>query len=123
MARRGCCPDEWSLRRARAGDARPDGFVIEPVAQPPLVERPMMAAFDDHGRLFITESAGLNLDYEKLKANPPNFVRMLEDTNGDGVFDRSTIFADRMTFPAGVDVRRRRGLRRVAARHLEAGRS
>ena len=31
----------------------------------------------------------------------PRSIRRLEDTDGDGVFDRSTIFADKMTFPYG----------------------
>ena len=78
------------------------GFTVERIAAPPLVERPMMAAFDDRGRLFVTESAGRNLDFKHLAADPPNFIRMLQDTDGDGVFDKSTIFADRMTFPSGA---------------------
>ena len=36
----------------------PDGFVVEVAAAAPLVKHPMMAAFDDRGRLFIAESAG-----------------------------------------------------------------
>src|SRR5262249_46902724 len=36
----------------------PPGFVIERVAGPPLVERPMMAGFDDRGRLFVCDSSG-----------------------------------------------------------------
>src|SRR5262245_35605636 len=39
----------------------PAGFVVERVAGPPLVERPMMGAFDERGRLFLAESAGKNL--------------------------------------------------------------
>jgi putative membrane-bound dehydrogenase-like protein len=80
----------------------PDGFVVEPVALPPIVQRPMMAGFDERGHLFVAESAGLNLDFKKLRENPPNFIRMLEDADGDGVFDHSTIFADHMTFPTGA---------------------
>lgn len=48
----------------------------------------------------------------------PNFVRRLEDVDGDGRFDRSTIFADKMTMPmvhCGIKVR----LRRQSALHLE----
>jgi putative membrane-bound dehydrogenase-like protein len=62
----------------------------------------MMAGLDERGRLFIAESAGRNIDFKKLAADPPNFIRMIEDTDGDGTFDRSTIFADRMTFPTGA---------------------
>ncbi len=80
----------------------PDGFVVELAAAPPLVKHPMMAAFDDRGRLFIAESAGENLKRSDLEEQLPNFVRMIEDTDGDGVFDKSTIFADKMTFPMGA---------------------
>src|SRR5687768_14506792 len=87
---------------ARAAMTVPPGFVIEKVAGPPLVERPMMAGFDDRGRLFVAESAGLNYDFKKLSENPPNFIRLLIDSDRDGTFDKSTVFADRMTFPSGA---------------------
>ena len=80
----------------------PPGFTVERVAGPPLTERPMMGGFDDRGRLFVAESAGKNLDFNQLRQNPPNFIRMLEDTDGDGRFDKGTVFADRMTFPSGA---------------------
>ena len=80
----------------------PAGFVVEQVAAPPLVNYPMLGAFDDEGRLFVCESAGLNLDANQLLDQLPNFVRMLEDTNGDGRFDKSTVFADKMTLPSGA---------------------
>jgi putative membrane-bound dehydrogenase-like protein len=80
----------------------PDGYVVELAAAPPLVEHPMMAGFDERGRLFIAESAGLNLKRAELEEQLPNFIRMLEDTDGDGRFDKSTIFADKLTFPMGA---------------------
>src|SRR5262249_15789636 len=80
----------------------PPGFVVERVAGPPLVEHPVMACFDDRGRLFVAESAGQNLKAEQLLTQLPNSIRLLEDTKGAGVFDKSTVFADKMTFPMGV---------------------
>ena len=80
----------------------PAGMVVELAAGPPLVEHPMMAGFDPRGRLFIAEAAGRNLARVEIEAELPNFVRMLEDRDGDGRFDKSTIFADRMTFPMGA---------------------
>ena len=80
----------------------PSGFTIEKVASSPMVKHPMMAGFDDRGRLFVAESAGKNLRSGDLLKELPNFVRMLEDTDGDGHFDKSTIFADKMTFPMGA---------------------
>src|SRR5690606_21456183 len=80
----------------------PAGFEIELVAAPPLVQHPVMAAFDDQGRLFVADNAGLNLRKDELEEQLPNLIRLLEDTDGDGIFDKSTVFADEMTFPQGV---------------------
>ncbi len=82
--------------------AVPDGFEVQQVAAPPLVKYPMLGTFDDAGRLFVCASAGLNLDDKELLKQLPNFIRMLEDTNGDGHFDKSTIFADKLTLPSGA---------------------
>src|SRR5262245_34286234 len=65
----------------------PPDFVVERVAGPPLIERPMMAGFDERGRLFVCDSSGFNLmegTSEVFIKNPPNAIRLLEDTDGDG---------------------------------------
>jgi len=80
----------------------PDGFVIELAAAPPLVKYPMMGCLDDFGRLYIAESHGQNLDKEGLLKAKHRFIRMLEDTDRDGRFDKSTIFADRLVMPEGA---------------------
>jgi len=80
----------------------PEGYTVTPVAEAPLVGYPMMGCFDEHGRLFLAESAGFNRDEKQLEATRPNFIRMLEDTDHDGVFDNSTIFADRLAIPNGA---------------------
>ena len=79
-----------------------EGFVVEVAAAPPLVEYPMMGCLDELGRLFIAESRGQNLDKEGLLEAKHRFIRMLEDTDGDGRFDESTIFADGLVMPEGV---------------------
>lgn len=79
----------------------PDGFVIEKVAGPPLVNRPVHADFDDQGHLYVADSSGSNAKPDvQLKELPHRIVR-LEDSDGDGVFDKSTVFADKMMFPEG----------------------
>ena len=67
-----------------------------------LVKHPMFACFDEQGRLFVACSSGHDLDARALSKDPPDEIRCLEDTDGDGQFDRSTVFADRLTFPQGV---------------------
>lgn len=80
----------------------PDGFTVEQVAAPPLVDRPISIAFDPEGRLYVTDSSGLSdrapVQFEKK----PHRVLRLEDTDGDGVFDRRTVFAENMMFPQGA---------------------
>ncbi|QDV45972.1 Arylsulfatase [Stieleria neptunia] len=79
----------------------PEGFSAELVAGPPLVTHPTMGCLDDRGRLFICNNAGVNLSADELEEQLPNSIRMLEDSDGDGRFDRSTVFADQMTYPMG----------------------
>jgi putative heme-binding domain-containing protein len=79
-----------------------DGFAIDKIAGAPLVDFPMMAAFDEQGRLFVAASVGVNLSAPELYDQLPHVIRMLEDTDGDGTFDRATTFADNMTFPQGA---------------------
>ena len=80
----------------------PKGFDIVQVAGRPLVSHPMLACFDDRGRLYVCESTGVNADASILAQSPPHEIRLLEDTNGDGTFDRSTVFADKLTMPQGI---------------------
>jgi putative membrane-bound dehydrogenase-like protein len=80
----------------------PPGFTIELVAGPPLVERPIVASFDDLGRLYVAESSGSNDPVKKQLAERPHRIVRLDDADGDGEFDRRVVFADRMMFPEGV---------------------
>jgi len=78
-----------------------EGFVVEQVAGAPLVHHPMMASFDDRGRLYVCESAGTNRPAKELVADPQDQIRILTDTDGDGIFDTSAVFADKLVFPQG----------------------
>ena len=60
------------------------GFRVELVAAEPLVVNPGAMAFDENGRLFVVESP----------EGQPGRIRLLEDTDGDGVFDSSRVYAD-----------------------------
>ncbi|HZF00185.1 MAG TPA: PVC-type heme-binding CxxCH protein, partial [Planctomycetota bacterium] len=80
----------------------PENYTIELVAGPPLVERPIMACFDEQGRLYVADSAGVNLKGSDLIKDPPHRIRVLEDTDGDGRFDTSKVWADKLVFPQGL---------------------
>jgi putative membrane-bound dehydrogenase-like protein len=77
------------------------GFELEVVAAPPLVERPICADFDEQGRLYVAEAAGTSDSIQEHMKTKPHRVLRLEDVDGDGRFDRRTIFADGMMIPQG----------------------
>jgi putative membrane-bound dehydrogenase-like protein len=80
----------------------PAGFTIERAAGSPLVDRPIVADLDERGRLYVADSSGSveKIDIQ-LQKKPHRIVR-LEDADGDGRYDRSTVFADQMMFPEGA---------------------
>ncbi len=80
----------------------PDGFEVELVAGPPLVERPIVADFDEQGRFYVADSSGSNDKLEKQLQDKPHRIVRLDDADGDGRFDKSTVFADKMMFPEGA---------------------
>ena len=84
------------------------GLTMELVASEPVIRQPIDLHFDDRGRLWVVQylqypfPAGLNITsydqylrarYSGVPAAPPNHVRgadkitVLEDTDGDGIFD------------------------------------
>ena len=79
----------------------PDGFEVELVATTDLASRPVSGSFDEQGRLYVTDSSGSNEKPDKQLTNPNHRVLRLEDTDGDGKFDKSVVFADKMMFPEG----------------------
>jgi len=80
----------------------PPGFTITRVTTPEMVKHPTMACFDDRGRLYVCESAGTNAKAADLLKEPQDKIVRLEDTDGDGTFDKSVVFADKLVFPQGV---------------------
>lgn len=80
----------------------PDGFTIELAADSKLVPHPISADFDELGRLYVTDSSGTNDPSKKQLEDKPHRIVRLEDTNGDGVFDKSTVWADKLMFPEGA---------------------
>jgi len=80
----------------------PDGFTVELVARAPLVNRPISIAFDERGRLYATDSSGSSDKGPTQYERKDHRIVRLEDTDGDGRFDKSVVFADKMMFPEGA---------------------
>lgn len=80
----------------------PEGLELVAAVAPPLVRHPLMGCVDPQGALYLGDAAGLNLNKAELETQLPNRVLKLVDENADGVYDRATVFADKMTFPQGA---------------------
>ncbi len=80
----------------------PDGFTIEKVSGQSLVQRPVEMDFDEAGNLYVSDASGTNEDVKKQLENKPHRVLRLTDADGDGVYEKTTVFADKMMFPEGV---------------------
>ena len=80
----------------------PDGFTIELAAGADMAPRPIVAALDEKGRLYVCDSSGSNEKVaEQLDKKPHRIVR-LESTKGDGTFDKQTVFVKNVMFPEGA---------------------
>ena len=74
------------------------GFRLELAAAEPLVMDPIAMSFDEDGRLYVIEMR----DYSERRHMKMGRVRLLEDTDGDGQFDQSNIFAENLAWPTAV---------------------
>ncbi|WP_299469413.1 PVC-type heme-binding CxxCH protein [uncultured Gimesia sp.] len=75
-----------------------DDFQIELVAAEPLVRDPVAMCFDERGRAYVVEMP----EYNDANKEGYSSVKLLEDTDGDGKFDKSYPFLTDMTLPTAV---------------------
>ncbi len=80
----------------------PEGFTIEVAAGADLAPRPIVAAFDEKGRLYVCDSSGSNERVADQAKNKPHRILRLESTQGDGRFDKQTVFVKNVMFPEGA---------------------
>lgn len=99
----------------------PKGFKATLFAGEPDIVQPVAFAIDDRGRLWVAEG----MTYPKRKGVPPSPVAadgkptpeqladilggndrilVLEDTDGDGKFDRRTVFMEKLNLVSGLEI-------------------
>src|SRR5262245_12446171 len=78
----------------------PSGYRLEPVLAEPDIAEPVMVAFDGNGRMYVAEMRTYMQDADaKGEQTPFSRVSRHEDTDGDGVYDKHTVFADKLLLP------------------------
>ncbi len=75
-----------------------DGLRIEQVASEPLLNTPVAVDYDENGRLYVAEMR----DYSEQDKERLGQVRLLEDSDGDGRYDRGTVFAKDLSWPTAI---------------------
>ncbi|MFY9252210.1 MAG: PVC-type heme-binding CxxCH protein [Fuerstiella sp.] len=78
----------------------PEGFEVSLFAADPRIAKPIQMNFDADGRLWIVSSEV----YPQIKPGdePSDRVVVLEDTDHDGVSDKTHIFAEGLLIPTGI---------------------
>jgi putative membrane-bound dehydrogenase-like protein len=77
------------------------GFRVELVASEPLIRSPVAIDFDEDGRLFVAEFPEYN-QYANPAFKGHGCVKVLEDTDGDGKYDKATVYAADLDSPVAV---------------------
>ena len=78
----------------------PAGLKANLFAAPPMVNYPTFVAAAANGDLFVSVDKNGSLDTKPDRG----FIYKLVDTNNDGVADKQTVFADKVTSPRGICV-------------------
>lgn len=78
----------------------PEGYRIDPVLTDPLITDPVGVTFDGNGRMYVLEMRSYMLDANGTGMRSPiSRISRHEDTNGDGIYDKHTVFADNLVLP------------------------
>lgn len=96
-------PSDISLtpEESLARIAVPDGFRVTQFAAEPDIRRPIAFDFDDRGRMWVVE----NYSHPKWHdRDGVDRVVILEDTDGDGRFDKRSVFYDKGRYLTGIAV-------------------
>lgn len=81
----------------------PDGYEVVPVLSEPAIRQPAQIAFDGNGRMYVLELRSYMLDADATdELEPISRISRHTDTDGDGIYDTSTIFVDSLVFPRFV---------------------
>jgi len=87
-----------------------DGFEMQLIAAEPLVTDPVAITYDADGRAYVCEMNDYpytdKAAHKPSQENPTDAhigkVRLLTDTDGDGTFDKATVFAEGLSWPTGA---------------------
>jgi putative membrane-bound dehydrogenase-like protein len=78
------------------------GFQLECVASEPLVRDAVDLAFDENGGLYVAEIIPYAEGNSSQQGSPNGRISLLHDKDGDGNYDTSRVFVDKLIWPSGI---------------------
>jgi hypothetical protein len=80
----------------------PPGYSASVVASEPLIEDSVVMQWDYQGRMWLVETTYMKSFEELTAVEPSSNIIILSDTDGDGVMDDRTVFAEGLTLPRSL---------------------
>ena len=79
------------------------GYSVVPVLTEPQIHEPAAIAWDGNGRMYVVEMRTYMQEIDgKDQLAPTSRVSRHEDTDGDGIYDKHSVFADNLSLPRMV---------------------
>src|SRR5258706_9430182 len=80
----------------------PENFSVKLFAGEPDVKQPVAFCIDDRGRLWVAENYVYPQHQPEGKGN--DRILIFEDTDGDGHFDKKTVFAENLNLVSAIEI-------------------
>ena len=80
----------------------PEEFTVSLFAGEPDIQQPVALCLDDRGRLWVAEAHTYPI--RQKDGDGRDRILIFEDTNGDGKFDKKTLFMDKLNLVSGLEV-------------------
>ena len=81
----------------------PPGYRMELVLADPQIINPAVVRFDGNGRMYVAEFITYMRDADgNNQHTPESRITRFESTKGDGVYDKRTVFVDKLVLPRTV---------------------
>jgi len=78
----------------------PKGYHLEVVASEPMIKEPVAVAWDGNAKMYVAQMETYMQDVNATgEQQPISRIMLLEDTNGDGKMDKSSVFIDKLRLP------------------------
>jgi mono/diheme cytochrome c family protein/glucose/arabinose dehydrogenase len=92
-----------SIEEAQKSIELQDGYALDLVLSNPDIHEPVAMAWDGNGALYVVEMRTYMQDAEASgEQTPKSRISRHEDTTGDGIYDKHSIFIDNLLLPRAV---------------------